>query len=127
MKSNQKKNKKWIQWKKQKKKKANKKLQFIIIIIFIFIYFYFLAFTWLQACFLGNMEVIWCNSLGDGHFQTYVIDNVEILFNYYLHINFYVSHTLTSCTHHSQIFVKLSTYDCVLTNLVILNCIWFDV
>ena len=26
--------------------------------------------TWLQACFLGNVEVIWCNSLGDSLFQT---------------------------------------------------------
>ena len=52
--------------------------------------------TWLQACFLGDVGVIWCNSLGDSHFQTCV----EILIDYYLHITFYVSHTLTNCTHH---------------------------
>ena len=28
--------------------------------------------TWLQACSLGNVGVIWCNSLGDSHFQIYV-------------------------------------------------------
>ena len=58
------------------------------------------AFTWLQAYFLGDVKVIWCNSLGDSHFQTYVIDDVEIVLNYYLHITFYVSHIFTSCTHH---------------------------
>ena len=25
--------------------------------------------TWLQACFLGDVGVIWCNSLGDSLFQ----------------------------------------------------------
>ena len=72
------------------------------------------VFTWLQACFLGDAWVIWCNSLGDSHFQIYVIDNGEILFNFYVHITFYVSHTLTSCTHHMQFFVRYCTCDCVL-------------
>ena len=36
--------------------------------------------TWLQACLLGDVEVIWCNSLGDSHFQTYVMNNVESVF-----------------------------------------------
>ena len=35
-----------------------------------------ISFTWLQACLLGDVGVIWYNSLGDSHFQTYVIDNV---------------------------------------------------
>ena len=25
--------------------------------------------TWLQACFLGDVRVIWCNSFGDSLFQ----------------------------------------------------------
>ena len=25
-------------------------------------------FTWLQVCFLGDVGVIWCNSLDDSHF-----------------------------------------------------------
>ena len=41
-----------------------------------------------KSCFLEDVRVIWCNSLGDSHFQTYVIDNVEIVFNFYLHITF---------------------------------------
>ena len=53
----------------------------------------------MQACFLGDIGVIGCNSLGDSHFQTFVMDDVEILVDYYLHITTYVSHALTSCTH----------------------------
>ena len=59
------------------------------------------VFAWLQVCFLGDVRVIWCNSLGDNHFQTNMIDDVENLFNYYLYITFYVSHILASCTHHT--------------------------
>ena len=55
--------------------------------------------TWLQAYFLGDVRVIWCNSLSDSHFQIYVMNNVEILVDYYLHITLYVSHALTSYTH----------------------------
>ena len=73
------------------------------------------------------MRVIWCNSLGDSHFQTNVIDDVENLFDYYLHITFFVICTLTSCIHYTQIYTKLCTYDCVLTNLSIFNCIQTDV
>ena len=47
--------------------------------------------TWLQACFLGDVRVIWCNSLGDSHFQTYVMNFVEIVIDYCLHITSYVS------------------------------------
>ena len=41
----------------------------------------------------------WCNSLGDCHFQIYVMNNVEIVIDYYLHITPHVSHVVTSCTH----------------------------
>ena len=53
----------------------------------------------MQACFLGDIGVIWCNSLGDSHFQIYVMNNVEIVIDYYLHITPHVSHAVTSCTH----------------------------
>ena len=85
------------------------------------------AFTGLQVCFLKDVRVIWCNSLCDSHFQINVIDDVENLFDYYLHITFSVLCTLTNCTHYTQIFAKLYTYDCMLFNLAIHNCIWFDV
>ena len=80
-----------------------------------------------QTYVMDNVGIIWCNSFGDSHFQTYVMDNVEIVFNFYLHITSYVSHTHTSCTHYTQTFAKLYTYDCVSTNLAIFNCIWTDV
>ena len=59
------------------------------------------AFTWLQECFLGNVRVICCKSLGDSHFQANVIDDEENLFDYYLHITFSVLCTLTSCKHYT--------------------------
>ena len=43
--------------------------------------------TWLQACFLGDVRVIWYSSLGDSHFQTYVMNFVEIVIDYYLHLS----------------------------------------
>ena len=57
--------------------------------------------TWLQACFLGDVRVIWCNSLGDSLIQTYVMNFVEIVINYYLHITSHVSQAFTSCTHYT--------------------------
>ena len=53
----------------------------------------------MQACFLEDMGVIWCNSLGDNHFQIYVMNNIEIVIDYYQHITSHVSHVVTSCTH----------------------------
>ena len=64
------------------------------------------AFTWLQACYLGDVGVIWCYSLGESHFQSNVIDDVENLFDYYLQLTFSVLCTLTSRTHYTQINAK---------------------
>ena len=58
--------------------------------------------TRLQACFLGDVGVIGCNSLGYSHFQTYVINNVEIVIDYYLHIISHVFQAVTSCTHYTS-------------------------
>ena len=62
-------------------------------------------FTWLQVCFLGDVKVILCDSLGDSHFQTYVMHNVEIVIDYYLHITSHVSHAFTSCTHSTSYYL----------------------
>ena len=78
-------------------------------------------------CFLGDVRVMWWFSLGDSHFQTNAIDDVENWFNYYLHIAFYVSHTPTSYTHHMQICVKHCTRDCVLINVAIQDYAFCDV
>ena len=53
----------------------------------------------IASLFLGDVKVIWCNSLGDSHFQTYVMNNVEIVSDYFLHIISHVSHVVTRCTH----------------------------
>ena len=75
-------------------------------------YFFIYFFTWLQACFLGDMRVIWYNSLGDSLFQIYVMNNVEIMIDYYLLITSHVSHAITSCIH-KLFFTKLSAWYCV--------------
>ena len=84
----------WTQKKEGKKKKQKGKKKF----------------TWLQACFLRYVRIILYNSLGDSHFQTNVIDDVENLFDYYMHITYFVLCTLISCTHYMQIYAKLSIY-----------------
>ena len=53
----------------------------------------------MQAFFLGDVGVIGRNSLGDSHFQIYVMNNVKIVIDYYLHITPHVSHVVTSCIH----------------------------
>ena len=55
--------------------------------------------TWLRACFLRDVRVIWCNSLGDSHFQIYVMNNVEIVSDYNLLVTSHVSYAFTICTY----------------------------
>ena len=59
----------------------------------------------MQTCFLGDVEVIGCNSLGDSYFQTYVMNNIENVIDYYLHFTSHVSHAVTSCTHFTSYFL----------------------
>ena len=59
-------------------------------------------FTWLQAFILGDVGVIWCNSLGDSLFQIYVMNFVEIVLDYYSHITSHVSQAFASCTHYTS-------------------------
>ena len=93
----------------------------------IYIYIYINAskkkkkFAWLQACFLRDVGVIWCNSLGNSHFQTYMMNNVESVFTICLHITLWVSHTLTNCTHYKQNFVKFGTCNCELSFVAFQN------
>ena len=54
-------------------------------------------FTWLQACILGNVGVIWCNNLGDSHFQTYVMNLIELwLITIYLSPHMYLKFLLVA-------------------------------
>ena len=56
----------------------------------------------IASLFLGDVRVIWCNSLGDTLFQTYVMNFVEIIINYYLYVTSHVSHAIASCTHYTS-------------------------
>ena len=67
----------------------------------------------ITSIFLGDVGVIGCSSLGDSRFQANVIDDLEILSKFYLHITYLVFCTLTSCTHYTQINAKSCTWDCV--------------
>ena len=55
--------------------------------------------TWLQAFILGDVGIIWCNSLSDSLSQIYVINFIDIVIAYYSHITSHVSQAITSCTH----------------------------
>ena len=59
----------------------------------------------IASLFLGDVRVIWCNSLGDTLFQTYVMNFVEIIINYYLYVTSHVSHAIASCTHYTNYFL----------------------
>ena len=69
--------------------------------------------TWLKACFLGDVRVVRCNSLGDSLIQTYVMNNVEIVIDYYLHVTSHVSHAVTSCTHYTSYSLLNLVHDIV--------------
>ena len=69
--------------------------------------------TWLQACFLGDVRVIWCNSLGDSHFQTYVMNFVEIVIDYYLLNTSHVSHVFISYTNYTSYSLLNLVHDIV--------------
>ena len=73
----------------------------------------------MQACFLGDVGVIRCNSLGDSHFQTYVMNNVEIVIDYFLYITSHVSHVVTSYTHYTSYSLLNLVHEIVCE-------VWFD-
>ena len=76
---------------------------------------------------LCDVGVIGCNSLGDSHFQTYVMNNVEIVIDYYLHITSHVFHAVTSCTHYTSYFLLNLVHEIVCEfGLAIQDYIFFD-
>ena len=84
-------------------------------------------FTWLQACFLWDVKVIGCNSLGDSHFQIYVMNNVEIVIDYYLLITSHVSHTFTRSTHFTSYSLLNLVHEIVREfGLAIQNYMFYD-
>ena len=59
------------------------------------------------------MRVIRCNSLGDSHFQTYVMSFVEIMIDYYLPITSHVPHAFTSRTYYTSYSLLNLVHDIV--------------
>ena len=81
----------------------------------------------MQTFFLGDVRVIWCNSLGDSHFQTYVMNNVKIVIDYYLHIISHVSYAVTSCTHYTSYYLLNLVHDIMCEfGLAIQDHMFFD-
>ena len=67
----------------------------------------------MQDCFLGDVRVIWCNSLGDSFFQTNVMNFVKIVIVYYLHITLHVSQAIASCAHYKSYSLLNLVHDIV--------------
>ena len=84
-------------------------------------------FTWLQACFLADVGVIWCNSLGNNLFQIYVMNFIEIVIDYYSHITSHVSQAFTSCTHYTS-YSLLNLIHYIICDLVVViqDYMFFD-
>ena len=74
--------------------------------------------TWLQAYILGDVRAIWCNSLGDGHFQTYVMNFVETVIDYYLLITSHVSYAFTSYTYYTS-YSLLNSVHYIVCDLIV--------
>ena len=83
--------------------------------------------TWLQTYFLGDVRVIWCNSLNDSFFQTYVMNFVEIVIDYYLYITLHVSQAIASCTHYISYSLLNLVYKILCeVDLAIQDCMFLD-
>ena len=62
----------------------------------------FKKITWLQVYVLGDVGVIWCNSLGDSPFKFYVMNFVDFVIDFCSHITSHVSQVFASCTHNTS-------------------------
>ena len=80
-------------------------------------------YTWMQACFIGDVGVIWCNSLGDSHFQTHVMNFVETMIDFYSHITSHVSQVFASCTHYTS-FSLLNFVHAIVCDFGLANQVW---
>ena len=69
------------------------------------------------------MGVIWCNSLGDGHFQIYVMNFVEIVIDFYFHITLHVSQAFPSCTHYTS-YSLLNFVHVIVCDFGLANQVW---
>ena len=62
-------------------------------------------FTWLQAYDLGDVRVIWCNSLGDSLFQILCDEFCRLCVYFYSYITSHISQAFASCTHYTSYYL----------------------
>ena len=74
--------------------------------------------TWLQTFIIGDVGVLWCTSLDDCLFQTYVMNFVEIVIDHYLLITSHVSQVFASCTYYTN-YSLLNLVHYIVCNLVV--------
>ena len=60
---------------------------------------------WLQACLLGDVGVIWCNSLSDSLFQILCDEFCRLCAYCYSYITSHVSQVFASFTHYTSYFL----------------------
>ena len=73
------------------------------------------------------MGVIWYNFLDYSYFQIYVMNNVEIVIDYYLHITPHVSNGVTSCIHFTSYSLLNLVYEIVCEfGLAIQDYVFYD-
>ena len=61
--------------------------------------------TWLQVYDLGDVGVIWCNSLGDSLFQILCDEFYRLCAYYYSHITSHISQIFASFTHYTSYYL----------------------
>ena len=79
--------------------------------------------TWLQTFILGDVGVIWCNSLGDSLFQIYVMNFVEIVLDFYFYITSHVSKVFASSTHYTS-YSLLNIVYVIICDFGLANQVW---
>ena len=72
---------------------------------------------------LGDVGVIWCNSLGDSLFQIYVMNFIEIVLDYYSYITSHVSQVFASCTHYKS-YTLLNFIHVIVCHFGLANQVW---
>ena len=79
--------------------------------------------TWLQAFILWDVRVKWYNFLGDSLSQIYVMNFVEIVTDFYLHITSHVSQAFASCTHYTS-YSMLNFIHGIVCDFGLANQVW---
>ena len=77
----------------------------------------------MQSFILGDVRVVWCNSLGDSLFQSYVMNFVEIVIDFYLHITSHVSQVFASRVNYTSYYL-LNFEHVIVCDFGLANQVW---